>query len=207
MRGDGVQTVPRDIGWVEVVCGPMFSGKTEELIRRLRRAVYARQKVQIFKPKIDTRYGEIEIVSHSAQSLAAHPVENASEILALVDDEAEVIGIDEAQFFDRGLVDVVQTLASSGKRVVVAGLDQDFRGVPFQPIPELMAIAEFVTKELAICMVCGNPAGRSQRLVSEAARVVLGAQESYEPRCRRCHESEPILKKNKTSTMAVLPPS
>lgn len=168
----------------------MFSGKTEELIRRLRRAVYAKQKVEIFKPKIDTRYAEIEIVSHSRQSLKARPIAEADEILALVGPDTEVVGVDEAQFFSRKLVPVVQELADRGKRVVVAGLDMDYRGVPFEPMPTLMAIAEFVTKSLAICVVCGNPAGRSQRTIREAERVVLGATESYEPRCRLHHEMQ-----------------
>jgi len=182
-----VQAPPRDIGWIEVICGPMFSGKTEELIRRLRRAVYARQKVEIFKPKIDTRYDAIEIVSHSRQSLTAKPIAHATEILAQVATDAEVVGIDEAQFFDRTVVEVAQTLADRGVRVVLAGLDQDFRGMPFEPMPELLAVAEFVTKSLAICMVCGNPAGRSQRLTREGGRVLVGASDSYEARCRKCH--------------------
>ncbi|MEE8410017.1 MAG: thymidine kinase [Myxococcota bacterium] len=182
-----MQPAPRDIGWIEVVCGPMFSGKTEELIRRLRRAVYARQEVEIYKPKIDTRYADIEIVSHTKQSLSAKPVGTAAEILDLVADDADVIGIDEAQFFDRDLVRVAQFLANRGTRVIIAGLDQDFRGVPFEPMPELLAIAEFVTKSLAICMVCGNLAGRSQRVIRGDEQVVLGATEAYEARCRRCH--------------------
>lgn len=168
----------------------MFSGKTEELIRRLKRALYAKQTVQIFKPEIDTRYAELEIVSHSKQKLDAIPVAAADEILDHVDRSADVIGVDEAQFFDRGLVRVAQTLAQRKHRVVVAGLDLDYRGVPFEPMPNLMAISEFVTKTLAICVVCGNPAGRSQRLVRESERVVLGATESYEPRCRLHHETD-----------------
>ena len=166
----------------------MFSGKTEELIRRLRRAAYARQQVEIFKPKIDTRYADIEIVSHNKERLEARPVASADEILELVSPKSEVVGIDEAQFFDHRLVPVCQALADRGLRVVVAGLDQDFRGLPFGPMPELLAVAEFVTKSLAICMVCGNPAGRSQRLTRDNERVVLGAQDSYEARCRRCHK-------------------
>lgn len=182
--------LPRDIGWIETICGPMFSGKTEELIRRLKRALYAKQTVQIFKPEIDTRYAELEIVSHSRQKLDAVPVGRADRILEELDPEADVVGIDEAQFFDRGLVRVAQTLAQRGHRVVVAGLDLDYRGVPFEPMPTLMAISEYVTKTLAICVVCGNPAGRSQRLVRDDERVVLGATESYEPRCRLHHETE-----------------
>jgi thymidine kinase len=165
----------------------MFSGKTEELIRRLRRALYARQKVEIFKPKLDTRYAEIEIVSHSKQSLSARPVATASEILQIVAGDTEVVGIDEAQFFADDLVTVCERLADNGQRVIVASLDQDFRGIPFGPIPELLARAEFVTKVLAICVVCGNPAGRSQRVISGGERVVLGAAEAYEARCRKCH--------------------
>ncbi len=182
-----MQGTPRDTGWIEVICGPMFSGKTEELIRRLRRAAYARQKIEIFKPKIDTRYGELEIVSHSRQSLVAHPVQSAEEILQLVAADVEVVGIDEGQFLGRGLVEVCQRLADRGVRVVVAGLDQDFRGVPFEPMPELLAVAEFVTKALAICVVCGNPAGRSQRVTRGGDRVLIGATDAYEARCRRCH--------------------
>ena len=171
----------------------MFSGKTEELIRRLRRALYARQPVQIFKPKIDNRYDEISIVSHSRQSLVAEPVGSAGEILERVQPGAEVVGIDEAQFFDRALVDVVQALASDKRRVVVAGLDLDFMAVPFEPMPELMAVAEFVTKTLAICVVCGNPAGRSQRLTRHSRRVVVGSNENYEARCRKCHSTQPCV--------------
>ncbi|MBI5508089.1 MAG: thymidine kinase [Deltaproteobacteria bacterium] len=183
-----MQALPRDIGWIEVVCGPMFSGKTEELIRRLRRAAYARQQVQIFKPKIDTRYADIEIVSHNKERLAARPVGNADEILEQLDPRTAVVGVDEAQFFDHRVVPVCQQLADRGLRVIVAGLDQDYRGLPFGPMPELLAVAEFVTKALAICMVCGNPAGRSQRIVRDGGQVVLGAEEAYEARCRRCHK-------------------
>ncbi|MEL6545521.1 MAG: thymidine kinase [Myxococcota bacterium] len=182
--------LPQDIGWIETICGPMFSGKTEELIRRLKRSLYAKQTVQIFKPEVDTRYAELEIVSHSRQKLDAVPVADADEILDRVNPDADVIGVDEAQFFDRKLVRVVQTLAQRKHRVVIAGLDLDYRGVPFEPMPTLMAISEFVTKTLAICVVCGNPAGRSQRLVRDSERVVLGATESYEPRCRLHHQVE-----------------
>ena len=174
-------------GWIEVICGPMFSGKTEELIRRLGRALYAKQKVQIFKPLIDNRYADLEIVSHSKLRLTAIAVSRAEEIPAHIATDTEVVGVDEAQFFDRHLVTVVQTLADQGRRVLLAGLDQDFRGMPFEPLPELMAVAESVTKCLAICTVCGNPAGRSQRLSREASLVVVGAAEAYEARCRRCH--------------------
>lgn len=189
-----MQALPSGIGWIEVVCGPMFSGKTEELIRRLRRAVYAKQRVQIFKPEVDARYDAVDIVSHSSQRLQAHPINDAEDIIGLLHDDTEVVGIDEAQFFERNLVDVCQTLAGQARRIVVAGLDQDYRGVPFEPIPELLGVAEFVTKSLAICVVCGNPAGRSQRLLREQGRVMLGAGDAYEPRCRACHSlEEPIV--------------
>lgn len=188
--GDIVQALPKDIGWVEVVCGPMFSGKTSELIRRMERCVYARQKIEIFKPSLDTRYAEMEIVSHSEMRLTAKPVSCANDILERSDTASEVVGIDEAQFFDETLVPVVQELAARGKRVIIAGLDQDFRGEPFEPMPQLMAIAEFVSKQLAICMMCGNPAGRSQRMVKAQSQVVLGATEAYEARCRKCHSLE-----------------
>lgn len=184
-----MQSVPVGTGWIEVIVGPMFSGKTEELIRRLRRAMYAKQNVAIFKPTIDTRYDAIEIVSHSKQSIKAHPVEDVSAILEPEFADVEVVGIDEAQFFSRDLVSVCQQLADRGVRVIVAGLDMDYRGIPFEPMPALMAVAEFVTKSLAICVVCGNPAGRSQRIVRESERVMLGAIESYEPRCRLHHGS------------------
>jgi len=187
-----MQALPRDIGWVEVVCGPMFSGKTSELIRRIERCVYARQRVEIFKPSIDDRYAELEIVSHSQMRLTAKPVRTAAEILERAEGDSEVVGIDEAQFFTGDLVGVVQELAARGKRVIIAGLDQDFRGEPFEPMPQLMAIAEFVSKQLAICLVCGNPAGRSQRLVGGTSQVVLGAAEAYEARCRRCHSTEDV---------------
>ncbi|MEZ4272199.1 MAG: thymidine kinase [Myxococcota bacterium] len=178
----------KDCGWIEVVCGPMFSGKTEELIRRLRRALYAKQCVEIYKPRLDTRFAKIEIVSHSQQSLHAVPIGDAAEILDKSAPEVDVVGIDEAQFFEANLVDVAQVLANRGVRVIAAGLDQDFRGIPFEPMPALMAVAESVTKALAICMVCGNPAGRSQRLARTGKRVVLGATEAYEARCRQCHD-------------------
>ncbi|RYF05817.1 MAG: thymidine kinase [Deltaproteobacteria bacterium] len=188
-----MQALPRDTGFVEVICGPMFSGKTEELIRRLRRALYARQKVQIFKPQLDKRYDEVAIVSHSQQQLAAIAVDDAKDILPQLDADAEVVAVDEAQFFDRNLVEVVQRCADAGKRVLCAGLDQDFTGAPFEPMPELMAVAEFVTKMLAICVVCGNPAGRSQRLTRQSRRVLVGAQQGYEARCRRCHSPQASL--------------
>jgi thymidine kinase len=162
----------------------MFSGKTEELIRRLKRARIARQRVLVFKPKIDVRYGKEEVVSHTDVRIECVPVSDASDILGLVGD-AQVVGIDEAQFFDDNLVPVVEQLADEGIRVVVAGLDLDYRGQPFGPIPQLLAVAEYLTKTLAVCTVCGAPANRSQRLVHRDSRVLLGASESYEARCRR----------------------
>jgi len=179
--------VPRNTGWIEVICGCMFSGKTEELIRRLRRAQIAKQKVAIFKPEIDTRYDAEHIVSHSEQSIVSHPVTHASEILSLSND-AQVIGIDEGQFFQLELVDICEKLASNGKRVIVAGLDQDYRGKPFEPMPQLLAVAEYITKTLAICVVCGNPADRTQRKTHQQDRVVIGAKDIYEARCRNCHQ-------------------
>ncbi|MBI2618732.1 MAG: thymidine kinase [Ignavibacteriales bacterium] len=163
----------------------MFSGKTEELIRRLRRAQIAKQHVAIFKPKIDKRYSGEHIVSHSEQSVVSHPVEDASEIVSLALD-AQVIGIDEGQFFKSNLVDICEDLAARGKRVIVAGLDQDYRGKPFEPMPQLLAVAEYITKTLAICVVCGNPADRTQRKTQQQDRVVVGAKDIYEARCRRC---------------------
>ncbi len=171
-------------GWIEVICGCMFSGKTEELIRRLVRARYARQRVLVFKPATDVRYAEEEVVTHSRVSIPCRPVERASRILALVGD-AQVVGIDEAQFFDHELVEVAERLANEGRRVIVAGLDQDFRGRPFEPMPHLLAVSEYITKTLAICMVCGAPANRSQRLVARDAVVMLGAEGTYEARCRQ----------------------
>ncbi|HOC89506.1 MAG TPA: thymidine kinase [bacterium] len=179
--------VPKDTGWIEVICGSMFSGKTEELIRRLRRAQIARQKVAIFKPVIDDRYSTEHIVSHDEGRLPSLPVSSARQILEQAGD-ATVIGIDEAQFFGPELVDVCQELADSGKRVIVAGLDQDYMGRPFEPIPQLLAVAEYITKTLAICVKCGNPANRTQRLSHDSARVVVGARDMYEARCRYCHE-------------------
>jgi thymidine kinase len=182
-----VQRTHGDIGWIEVICGPMFSGKTEELIRRLSRAVYARQLVEAYKPRLDNRYATTEIVSHSQRRLEARPVQCAREILELVTDDVEVVGIDEAQFFDLDLIGAANQLADRGIRVIVAGLDQDFKGAPFEPIPDLLAVAESVTKVSAICMKCGDQAGRSQRLTGDRNQVVIGAAEVYEARCRRCH--------------------
>ncbi len=172
-------------GWLEVICGSMFSGKTEELIRQLNRAKIAKQKVEIFKPALDTRYHEENIVSHNANAIRSTPVQTAHEILLLSGD-SQVIGIDEAQFFDDGLIEVCTKLADSGKRVIVAGLDMDFQGKPFGPIPQLMAIAEYVSKVHAICVVCGELASYSYRKTNDASQVMLGETESYEARCRNC---------------------
>ena len=179
-------SVPVDTGWIEVVAGCMFSGKTEELIRRLRRAQIAKLKVKIFKPKIDDRYSKEKIVSHSEQSLPSIIVSTPQEIFTQSQD-AQVIGIDEAQFFDNSLIEVCDRLADQGKRVIIAGLDQDYRGIPFEPMPQLLAIAEYITKTLAICVQCGNPADKTQRKVAHAERVLVGADDSYEARCRKCH--------------------
>jgi thymidine kinase len=187
MDTSALHNVPRNTGWIEVVCGCMFSGKTEELIRRLRRAQIAKQKVAIFKPKVDTRYSAEHITSHSEQSLVAQVVEDANEILSLVND-AQVVGIDEGQFFKPNIVDVCNHLANQGKRVIVAGLDQDYTGKPFEPMPQLLAIAEYITKTLAICVVCGNPADRTQRKNEQSERIVVGAKDIYEARCRCCHK-------------------
>ncbi len=172
-------------GWVEVICGSMFSGKTEELIRRLNRAKIAKQKVEIFKPSIDTRYDEEDVVSHNANSIQSTPVDSAEQILLMVND-VSVVGIDEAQFFDNQLISVCNKLADRGIRVVVAGLDMDFKGVPFGPIPHLLATAEYVTKVHAICMQCGDLAQYSHRTIQGDDLVVLGETESYEPLCRTC---------------------
>jgi thymidine kinase len=178
-------------GWIEVVVGSMFSGKSEELIRRLRRAQIARQKVQIFKPVLDDRYGDDHIVSHSEMRIRSESVKSSRELLDRVDPDTEVVGIDEGQFFDMELPIICNTLADMGKRVIVAGLDQDYLGKPFEPMPQLLAIAEYITKTLAICMVCGDPANHTQRLVASDDRVLLGAQGMYEARCRRCFD--PLL--------------
>ena len=179
-------------GWIEVICGSMFSGKTEELIRRLKRAKIANLRVEIFKPKIDVRYSEEEVVSHDSNAIISTPVESSSSLLLLTGD-VDVVGIDEAQFFDMGIVDVVQQLASMGIRVIVAGLDTDFRGKPFGPMPALMAVAEYVTAEYvtkvhAICVRCGDPANYSHRLSASEKLVELGEKDIYEPLCRHCFD-------------------
>ena len=177
-----------NLGWIEVVCGPMFSGKSEELIRRLRRAEIARQRVQIFKPGIDNRYSSDHIVSHSDLKIRSLAVRDSADIEAQLDLRTEVIGIDEAQFLGMELVDFVVRLADMGKRIIIAGLDTDYLGRPFHPIPELLAVADEITKTLAICMQCGNPAKHTQRLVASEDLIVVGTSGMYEARCRRCFE-------------------
>jgi thymidine kinase len=181
-------------GWLEVICGSMFSGKSEELIRRVRRAIFSKLNVQVFKPTIDNRYCEDAVVSHNGTSELAKPVQSPSDIMEQVPPKIDVVAIDEVQFFDDGIVSVVQTLADRGIRVIVAGLDQDFRGEPFGQVPILMTLAESVTKLQAICSACGSPASRTQRLINGKPAsyhdpiILVGASESYEPRCRHCHE-------------------
>ena len=182
--------VKGNMGWIEVIVGPMFSGKSEELIRRLRRAEIARQRVQIFKPVIDQRYAANGIVSHSGLEISSALVKDASEILTEVEPRTEVVGIDEAQFLGEALVEVCAKLADMGKRVIVSGLDTDFMGRPFEPMPRLLAVAEEITKLLAICVRCGNPAVNTQRLVASEDLIVVGAAGMYEARCRRCFEPQ-----------------
>lgn len=186
--------VMKQSGWVEVICGSMFSGKSEELIRRVRRAEFAKQKIAVFKPKLDNRYSDREVVSHNGTSLIAKPISHSIEILHHVEAEIDVVAIDEVQFFDEGIVRVIQQLADSGYRVIAAGLDQDFRGEPFGQMPAIMAIAEQVTKLQAVCTICGSPASRTQRLIDGKPAsyfdpvILVGAAEAYEPRCRHHHE-------------------
>ncbi|MEL7532488.1 MAG: thymidine kinase [Bacteroidota bacterium] len=187
-----VNSANRKTGWIEVVCGSMFSGKTEELIRRLRRAEIANQRIKIFKPGVDTRYSAEEIVSHNRNAIPSIAVEESKQIL-LQADGADVIGIDEAQFFDEGIVNVARELANQGFRVVVAGLDMDFRGLPFGPMPALMATAEFVTKVHAICQQCGSLANFSYRKKRDDNEILLGEKDAYEPRCRKCYYLEEIV--------------
>jgi len=182
-----LHTTPKP-GWIEVITGSMFSGKSEELIRRLRRAQIAKQKVQIFKPQIDDRFSEDQIVSHSEMKIASTNVASSRDLLGQVLADTEVVGIDEGQFFDAELPAVCNELAGGGKRVIVAGLDQDYLGKPFEPMPQLLAIAEYITKTLAICMVCGGPANHTQRLVVSKERVLVGASGTYEARCRHCFD-------------------
>ena len=179
-------------GWIEVICGSMFSGKTEELIRRLKRAKIANQKVEIFKPKVDTRYDDVAVVSHDSNSILSTPIAHSSKMLELIG-SVNVVGVDEAQFFDKYLTDVCQTLALKGIRVIVAGLDMDYQGNPFGPMPNLLAVAEYITKVHAICQHCGNLATHSYRLAAEEGQVVLGEKDSYEPRCRTCYHMGNIL--------------
>lgn len=176
------------LGWIEAICGPMFSGKSEELIRRLRRAVIARKRVQVFKPVIDDRYSVNEIVSHGDLRMPSEALNSAGEIMEHLDLRTQVVGIDEANFFGPSLVQVTSKLADSGKQVIVAGLDTDYMGRPFPPMPDLLAVAESITKTLAICMRCGNPAKHTQRLVESDELIVVGAGGMYEARCRRCFE-------------------
>ncbi len=183
-------------GWIEVIAGSMFSGKSEELIRRLNRARIARQKVQVFKPGIDARYSHEEIASHSGQKHLSIPVGDTAGMMAQIEDDTQVVGIDEAQFFDMAIIDAVNELAEQGKRVIVAGLDQDYTGKPFEPMPQLLSIAEFITKTHAICVKCGSTANYSQRTVESEARVEVGASDKYEARCRQCfvpHADAPTL--------------
>ena len=183
-----MEIVTGQIGWIEIVCGPMFSGKSEELMRRLRRAQIARKRVQVFKPAIDDRYANDEIVSHSAQRMKSENVAGAKDILTLLDWRTQVVGIDESNFFGPDLVNLAGQLADTGKQVIIAGLDTDYLGRPFTPMPELLCLAESITKTLAICMRCGNPAKHTQRLVNSADLIVVGAAGVYEARCRRCFE-------------------
>ncbi len=183
-----------DTGWIEVICGSMFSGKSEELIRRLRRAKIAKQRVVTFKPAIDDRYDEDDIVSHDDRRIESIRVKSAAEILDYVDEITDVVGIDEGQFMGKELPAVCEQLAGRGIRVIVAGLDQDYLGRPFEPIPQLLAVAEYITKTLAVCMKCGRPANRTQRIIRSDERVIVGASETYEARCRVCFdpgEAEP----------------
>jgi thymidine kinase len=183
-----MELVTGHIGWIEVVCGPMFSGKSEELIRRLRRGRIARKRVQVFKPALDDRYAHDEIVSHGDQRMKSEVVADAKDILNKLDWRTQVVGIDESNFFGIDLVDIASQLADTGKQVIIAGLDTDYLGRPFTPMPELLCLAESITKTLAICMRCGNPAKHTQRLVESHDLIVVGAAGMYEARCRRCFE-------------------
>jgi len=184
--GEPIHNSRETTGWIEVIAGSMFSGKSEELIRRLRRAKIARQKVQVFKPEIDSRFSQDHIVSHSEMRHESANIRSASEVLAKVEPDTEVVGIDEGQFFDNELVNVANTLAQRGVRVIIAGLDQDYTGKPWEPMPQLLAVAEYITKTHAICMKCGQPANYSQRTFESDERVAVGASGMYEARCRRC---------------------
>jgi len=201
-----VDIVKGNMGWIEVIVGPMFSGKSEELIRRLRRAEIGRQRVQTFKPVIDQRYAKNGIVSHSGLEIPSELVQSGTEILEKVAPRTEVVGIDEAQFLGESIVEACSRLAEAGKRVIVTGLDTDFMGRPFEPMPRLLAVAEEITKLLAICMRCGNPAVHTQRLVASEELIVVGASGMYEARCRRCFEpqlAQQKLEENARQTDAI----
>lgn len=190
------KTRQNGVGWIEVIVGSMFSGKSEELIRRLRRAQIARQKVQVFKPKIDDRYSIEQIASHSGMTHVSKPVMTAKELLAQIEEDTEVVGIDEGQFFDAEIVNAVNDLARQGKRVIIAGLDQDYTGKPFEPMPQLLSVAEFITKTHAICVKCGSTANYSQRTFDSDQQVEVGAAGKYEARCRKCfvpHSDAPTV--------------
>ena len=179
-------------GWIEVVCGSMFSGKTEELIRRLKRAKIANQRVLVVKPEMDARYDKEKVMSHDATAMDAVPIKNAAQLLEFID-QYDVIGIDEAQFFDAALVQVTQTLALNGVRIIIAGLDMDYKGIPFGPMPHLLSVAEYITKVHAICVHCGNLATHSYRKISGEAQIMIGEKNEYEPRCRTCNDMGNIL--------------
>lgn len=199
--------VMKQNGWIEIICGSMFSGKSEELIRRIRRATYANLSIQVFKPTIDNRYDDTAVVSHNGTSITAQPIDRAEEIYDHINEGTEVVGIDEVQFFDETIVEIAEELAEKGIRVIAAGLDTDFRGEPFGPVPKLMATSESVTKLSAICPICGSPATRTQRLIDGKPAsyhdpvILVGATESYEPRCRHHHEvpNKPALQRKKTA--------
>ncbi|MCW5966380.1 MAG: thymidine kinase [Bryobacterales bacterium] len=193
-------------GWLEVICGPMFSGKSEELMRRLRRAQIARKRVQVFKPAIDTRYSAEEIVSHSALRMPSLTVETTASILDQLDWRSQVVGIDEVNLLGDGLVEIVEKLADSGKQVILAGLDTDYLGRPFPPIPELLARAEYITKTLAVCMRCGAPAKHTQRLVADGELIVVGASGMYEARCRSCFEPRSPVQEQLDFGLPLRPP-
>lgn len=190
MSANMMNPIPRGAGWIEVVCGGMFSGKTEELIRRLKRAQIARLKVQCFKPMIDDRYSKDHVMSHDSTSIMSVPIERPWQIFDHLSDNTRVVGVDEAQFFDDSILAVAQKLANRGVRVILAGLDMDYRGQPFGPMPSLLCVAEEVTKLSAICVQCGAPAHRSQRVVSGSKQIAVGAGGMYEARCRFCHDPE-----------------
>ena len=194
-------------GWIEVIVGCMFSGKTEELIKQLHRAQYARRSLHDFKPLIDNRYSENDVASHKQTTFPSEPVKDSVEILRQVKRTTDIVGIDEAQFFDDGLIDVVESLANAGKRVIVAGLDTDWRGEPFGCMPQIMAKAEVIHKQYAICVVCGEPATRTQRLVSNNSEILVGSTESYEARCRQHFDPELSLRLGALETSKDLPTS